>query len=56
MRILTNVMRMITICLKTRMTTREEMAQPTDDDILEEDNEVSMNTIRDNIASVWVSG
>jgi hypothetical protein len=27
----------------------QEVAQPTEDDILEEDNEVSMNIIRDNI-------
>jgi hypothetical protein len=32
------------------------VAQPTEDDILEEDNEVSMNTIRDNIENVLVSG
>jgi hypothetical protein len=31
------------------------VAQPTEDDILEEDNEVSMNTIRDNIENVLVS-
>jgi hypothetical protein len=34
----------------------QEVAQPTEDDILEEDNEVSMNTIRDNIANALVSG
>jgi hypothetical protein len=32
------------------------VAQPIDDDILEEDNEVSMNTIRDNISNTLVSG
>jgi hypothetical protein len=34
----------------------QEVAQPIDDDILEEDNEVSMNTIRDNISNTLVSG
>jgi hypothetical protein len=34
----------------------QEVSQPTEDDIAEEDNEVSMNTIRDNIANALVSG
>jgi hypothetical protein len=34
----------------------QEVAQPTEDDIPEEENEVSMNTIRDNIANDLVSG
>jgi hypothetical protein len=33
----------------------QEVAQPTDDDIPEEDNEVFMNTIHDNIANALVS-
>jgi hypothetical protein len=34
----------------------QEVAQPTEDDIAEEDNEVFMNTIRDNITNALVSG
>jgi hypothetical protein len=34
----------------------QEVAQLTEYDILEEENEVSMNTIRDNISNALVSG
>jgi hypothetical protein len=34
----------------------QEVAQPTEYDILDEENEVFMNTIRDNIANALVSG
>jgi hypothetical protein len=34
----------------------QEEAQPSDDDIPEEANEVTMNTIRDNIANALVTG
>jgi hypothetical protein len=34
----------------------QEVAEPYEDDILESENEVSMNIIRDNIANALVSG
>jgi hypothetical protein len=34
----------------------QEVAEPYEDGIPESENEVSMNTIRDNIANAWVSG
>jgi hypothetical protein len=34
----------------------QEVAEPYEDDIPESENEVSMNTICDNIANAWVSG
>ena len=36
-------------------TEEQEVAQPQVDEILEEENEVTMNTVRDNIANALVS-
>jgi hypothetical protein len=36
-------------------TEEQEVAQPQVDKILEEENEVTMNTVRDNIANALVS-
>jgi hypothetical protein len=36
-------------------TEEQEVAQPEVDEILEEENEVTMNTVRDNIANALIS-
>jgi hypothetical protein len=36
-------------------TEEQEVAQPQVDEILEDENEVTMNTVRDNIANTLVS-